>query len=74
LALPTTAAATRCNRVSCAWRGASRGLLCTNFRGIASLPEIARLRPQLLPNEIMKLLTWGDQWICYDDPETIGRK
>ncbi len=47
---------------------------------MASLQELERLVPQLgvqsqlLAEDMMKQLTWGDQWIGYDDMETIAMK
>lgn len=32
------------------------------------------LRPTLLLKSLMKQITWGDQWIGYDDEETIAAK
>jgi chitinase len=32
------------------------------------------LVPQLLSASMMKQITWGDQWIGYDDHETIALK
>jgi len=30
--------------------------------------------PELLAGPMMKQITWADQWIGYDDPETIAMK
>ena len=69
-----------CNSVGCAWSTVSRPGPCTNFGGVMSLQEIENLIPQLgvqptlLANDMMKQLTWGDQWIGYDDLQTIAMK
>lgn len=69
-----------CNRAGCSWSGPSRPGPCTNFGGVMSLQEIENLvpqlglQPQLLPNDMMKQLSWSDQWIGYDDMETIAMK
>ena len=33
-----------------------------------------RLEPQLLEESMMKQITWDNQWIGYDDSETIEMK
>ncbi|KAL1858931.1 hypothetical protein Daus18300_009801 [Diaporthe australafricana] len=69
-----------CNTIGCAWSGASRAAPCTNFGGVMSLQELQRLpseigvQPQLLAKDMMKQLTWGNQWIGYDDDDTIRMK
>lgn len=67
-----------CNNVGCAWSARSRPGPYTDFGGVMSLEEIENLIPQvgvqptLLVNDMMKQLTWSDQWIGYDDLETIA--
>ena len=69
-----------CNHVGCAWSTQSRPGPCTDFAGVMSLEEIENLIPQvgvqptLLADDMMKQLTWSNQWIGYDDLETIGMK
>jgi chitinase len=69
-----------CNRVTCAWSSVSRALPCTNCGSVASLQEMELLVPQLgvrlqqLAADMKKQLTWGDQWIGYEDMETIAMK
>lgn len=69
-----------CNYVGCTWSDASRPYACTNFPGVASLTEIENsiqelgLTARLLQDDMMKVLTAGDQWMGYDDLETIELK
>jgi hypothetical protein len=70
-----------CNTIGCGWSGPSRPGPCTNFAGIMSLQELESIvipslgiQPTLLETDMMKQLTWGDQWIGYDDMATIAMK
>lgn len=69
-----------CNQVGCTWSTQSRSGPCTAFGGVMSIQEIENLIPQLgvqptlLADDMMKQLTWSDQWIGYDDSETIAMK
>lgn len=71
---------TNCNHVGCVWSAQSRPGPCTNFAGVMSLKEIESLalqvgvKPTLLAGDMMKQLTWSDQWVGYDDLETIAMK
>lgn len=64
----------------CSWSAMSRPGPCTDFAGVMSLEEIKDLIPQvgvqptLLVDDMMKQLTWSDQWIGHDDPKTIVMK
>ncbi|RWA12354.1 hypothetical protein EKO27_g2735 [Xylaria grammica] len=75
-----TATDANCNTIGCNWAGESRPAACTNFAGVMSLQEVERLmkeegvQSRLLAREMMKELTFGDQWIGYDDLETIRMK
>ena len=75
-----TLADSSCNHVGCAWIGTSRPAPCTDFGGVMSLREIETLipqvgvKPRLLAADMMKELTWSNQWIGYDDLETIAMK
>lgn len=75
-----TLADPNCNEVGCEWSGMSQPGPCTNFAGVMSSHEISQLIPQigveptLLRDDMMKQLTWSDQWIGYDDDESIGMK
>ncbi|KAH6671248.1 glycoside hydrolase superfamily [Halenospora varia] len=69
-----------CSHLLCPFKDASKPGSCTNFPGVMSLREIEQkiavdnLTPLLLPDSMMKQITWGDQWIGYDDAETIKMK
>lgn len=41
---------------------------------IKALIADKNLTPQLLENSMMKTITWNDQWIAYDDEDTIAMK
>lgn len=76
-----TLADSSCNSVGCAWAGTSKPGPCTNFGGVMSLQELTDsvipqlgIEPTLLADDMMKQLTWSDQWIGYDDAETIAMK
>lgn len=76
-----TVSSPNCNGVGCAWTSASRPAPCTNFGGVMSLQEIENIiipqlgvQPELLADDMMMQLTWGNQWIGYDNLETIAMK
>ncbi|KAF2155198.1 glycoside hydrolase family 18 protein [Myriangium duriaei CBS 260.36] len=65
-----------CNTLDCPFAGPSAPGRCTNSIGVLSLREIEQviqekgIKPTLLPQAMMKQITWDDQWIGYDDAET----
>ncbi|KAK8106487.1 glycoside hydrolase family 18 protein [Apiospora kogelbergensis] len=70
-----------CNRLLCPFSGPSIGGPCTNTtEGVISLAEIKaliqdqHLTPKYLSEQMMKQITWGNQWIGYDDEETFAAK
>ncbi|KAF5024578.1 hypothetical protein F66182_3341 [Fusarium sp. NRRL 66182] len=69
-----------CNQLLCGFSGPSKPAPCTGFGGVMSLLEIQQLikkknlKPQYLPDSMMKQITWDDQWIGYDDDETFAAK
>ncbi|KUI58697.1 Acidic mammalian chitinase [Cytospora mali] len=69
-----------CNELLCPFSGPSKPAICTNSDGIMSLVEIEQLiedkglTPTYLPEAMMKQITWDDQWIGYDDAESIEAK
>ncbi|KAH6957466.1 oviduct-specific glycoprotein, partial [Fusarium avenaceum] len=69
-----------CNQLLCPFAGPSKPAPCTGFGGVMSLVEIEQLikkrniKPQYLPDSMMKQITWDDQWIGYDDDETFAAK
>lgn len=76
-----TVADVDCMDVGCAWSGPSRPAACTAFGGVMSLQEIQDLiipevgiTPVLDSTAMMKYLVWSDQWVGYDDLDTIAMK
>jgi hypothetical protein len=75
-----TVANVDCMEVGCKWSGTSDPGTCTAFGGVMSLEEIEDLIPKLGIEPIldsdamMKYLVWSDQWLGYDDLETISMK
>lgn len=69
-----------CNYIGCSFSGPSLPGPCTNYAGVLSLVEIEsyiktkNLVPELLKASMMKQITWDDQWIGYDDSDTIALK
>lgn len=69
-----------CNQLECPFAGPSSPGPCTRYNGVLSLAEIKQLirdkglKPQLLEKSMIKQITWDDQWIGYDDEETIKMK
>ncbi|KAK3208706.1 hypothetical protein GRF29_77g1643686 [Pseudopithomyces chartarum] len=70
----------KCTDLECKFKGPSKPGVCTNGDGVLSLVEIEQLikeknlKPKYLPEAMMKQITWDDQWIGYDDAETIKNK
>jgi Glycosyl hydrolases family 18 len=75
-----TLADSGCNSIGCVRSTIGRPEPCTSFGGFMSLQAIESLIPQLgvqptlLANDMIKQLIWGDQWIGYDDMQTIAMK
>lgn len=75
-----TLADAKCNDLLCPFAGPSKPAQCTGFDGVMSLHEIQQLikqkglKPKYLPDSMMKQITWDDQWIGYDDEETLAAK
>jgi len=69
-----------CSTLGCEFKGPNKPGKCTNAAGVMSLDEIndlieeKGLTPRLLPGAMMKELVWDDQWIGYDDEETVAMK
>ncbi|KAL8951475.1 MAG: hypothetical protein Q9222_002552 [Ikaeria aurantiellina] len=69
-----------CTSMGCVFKGPSKAANCTNFDGVMSNREIKqlikdkRLTPKLIEEAQVKQITWDDQWIGYDDDETINAK
>ncbi|KAL8692314.1 MAG: hypothetical protein Q9218_002631 [Villophora microphyllina] len=75
-----TLASSSCASFGCPFTGPSKPMPCTAFAGVASNTEIKNLitqkflTPELIPNTMVKQITWDDQWIGYDDDDTIALK
>jgi hypothetical protein len=76
-----TVADKSCMNPGCLFTGASRQGECTLLAGILSRCEIQRrikankLTPTIIPGGAgVKEITWDDQWIGYDDDETLQLK
>ncbi|KAL8907179.1 MAG: hypothetical protein Q9171_005970 [Xanthocarpia ochracea] len=69
-----------CNQLECPFVGPSLPGPCSHYSGVLSLAEIKGyirdkgLKPQLIEKSMIKQITWDDQWIGYDDEETIAMK
>ncbi|KAL8716704.1 MAG: hypothetical protein Q9225_005988 [Loekoesia sp. 1 TL-2023] len=75
-----TLADSKCAHPGCKVVGPSKPGLCTNSAGLMSYVEISdlvkqkKLKPQIVPDTMSKQITWDDQWIGYDDDETMAMK
>ena len=76
-----TAKSVDCPRMGCEFSGPGRAYGCTNQKGILSNIEIRRIiketgaTPKLLEEAMVKELVFkDDQWVAYDDDETIALK
>lgn len=69
-----------CNTFNCQYKGPSNPGKCTNSAGVLSLMEIKEMikngeaTSRLNKEAAMKELIWDDQWVAYDDAETIELK
>ena len=71
---------TSCTDIGCPYTGSSLPGPCTQSPGVLALREIDQiikaknLTSKLIHDEMVKQITWDDQWIGYDDRDTIGMK
>ncbi|KAH6962784.1 hypothetical protein DER45DRAFT_590696 [Fusarium avenaceum] len=68
-----------CNTLGCNFAGPSKPAKCTNSAGVMSLSEVEDMikggaTSRLLESSAMKELIFDDQWIGYDDEETVEMK
>ncbi|KAH7389964.1 glycoside hydrolase superfamily, partial [Pyrenochaeta sp. MPI-SDFR-AT-0127] len=70
-----------CAKYGCQYTGPSKAGSCTELEGVLSQCEIKRvivannLSPQILPGGArVKEIRWENQWIAYDDNDTLGMK
>ncbi|KAL8837209.1 MAG: hypothetical protein Q9176_005840 [Flavoplaca citrina] len=69
-----------CHRIECKASGPSKRGPCTNTDGLMSNVEIGdimqqrNLKPEMIQSTMAKQIFWGDQWIGFDDAETLALK
>ncbi|KAG2000885.1 hypothetical protein GB937_010731, partial [Aspergillus fischeri] len=75
-----TATTIACMEPGCTFESAGNKGLCSRENGILLNSEILdmikqhSLTPRLFEKEAVKLITWGDQWVAYDDADTLETK
>lgn len=72
-----------CNTLGCGFAGLSEPGPCVQAPGVMSLAEIKTLiatgspdvyHVAFLADALMKQITWADQWIGFDDEDTLAAK
>jgi chitinase len=70
-----------CNKPGCPFTGGAKKGKCTGESGILSNSEIQdvvsehKITPTLVKKDAIKYITWdSDQWVSYDDEETLKMK
>ncbi|KAL8976087.1 MAG: hypothetical protein Q9205_007845, partial [Flavoplaca limonia] len=69
-----------CHRIECKASGPSKRGPCTNTDGLMSNVEIGdimqqrNLKQEMIQSTMAKQIFWGDQWIGFDDAETLALK
>lgn len=70
-----------CNKPGCPFSGGAKKGKCTGESGILSNSEIQdviaqkKITPTLVEKDAIKYITWdSDQWVSYDDDETLRMK
>jgi chitinase len=75
-----TASSSSCLTPGCKFKEVGQPGKCSREAGILTNSEIMdimktrKLKPQLYREEAVKVLTWDDQWVAYDDAQTIQLK
>ncbi|TVY58669.1 Chitotriosidase-1 [Lachnellula cervina] len=75
-----TVSSTSCVDLNCPYSSLSRPGQCSGEAGVLSLKEIQEiiaqrhLTPKVLPGIFQKSITFDDQWISYDDSDTVAEK
>jgi GH18 family chitinase len=71
----------KCKYYGCEFTGASKAGSCTKEDGLLSACEINRiihdkaLQPSIIYGGAeTKEISWDDQWVSYDDKETLAKK
>ncbi|KAF4969335.1 hypothetical protein FSARC_3410 [Fusarium sarcochroum] len=75
-----TAASAACRKPGCLFSSPANAGSCSREKGILLNSEIDKeiknrnLKPELYKEEAVKVVTWGKQWVSYDDAETLKMK
>ncbi|RKL14549.1 hypothetical protein BFJ70_g15708 [Fusarium oxysporum] len=75
-----TMASGSCKEPGCLFDGPANMGSCSREKGILLISEIdneikrRKLKPKLYKEEAVKVVTWGKQWVSYDDEETLQMK
>ncbi|KAJ4228745.1 hypothetical protein NW757_014138 [Fusarium falciforme] len=75
-----TAASAACRKPGCLFSAPANEGKCSRESGILLNSEIdievknRNLKPELYKEEAVKVVTWGKQWVSYDDAETLKMK
>ncbi|KAF2403127.1 glycoside hydrolase [Trichodelitschia bisporula] len=75
-----TATSSSCLTPGCKFKAAGNPGRCSREAGILTISEIMdtvkskNLKPQLYRDEAVKVISWDDQWVAYDDQQTIEMK
>ncbi|RKK66490.1 hypothetical protein BFJ69_g15354 [Fusarium oxysporum] len=75
-----TMASGSCKEPGCLFDGPANMGSCSREKGILLISEIdneikrRKLKPKLYKEEAIKVVTWGKQWVSYDDEETLQMK
>ena len=70
----------KCNYPGCRYKSGGKPGGCSDIAGTLTNCEISetireyRLTPKLDPVAAVKMITWHDQWVAYDDDETFKQK
>ncbi|KAF2713786.1 glycoside hydrolase family 18 protein [Pleomassaria siparia CBS 279.74] len=69
---------TNCRAMGCNFKAPSNQGACSEFEGylmnseVEAIIEQKSLTPKLIKEAAVKLITWEDQWVAYDDDETYA--
>ncbi|KAF4984898.1 hypothetical protein FDECE_17002 [Fusarium decemcellulare] len=75
-----TALSAACRKPGCLFSDPANAGSCSREKGILLNSEIdievkkRNLKPELYKEEAVKVVTWGKQWVSYDDAETLKMK
>lgn len=69
-----------CRAMGCSFSGPSNKGPCSDFEGYLMNSEIQKiikdksLTPELLKDAMVKQVSWDDQWVAYEDWDTLAMK